>query len=225
MTKQEFRQLLENGPVILDGAFGTGLIKAGMPVSACTEEWAIEHPEVVLGLQRAYIEAGAQILYAPTFGANRIKLAEYGLENQIEVFNEALVALTKKAVGEHKVFIAGDMTMTGKIPYPVGDVPFETFVEVYKEQARLLAEAGVDLFVVETMMSLQESRAAVLAIREVSDLPIMVTLTYNEDGRTLYGTPPEVAINVLQSLGVDAVGVNCSTGPEGMIAIVEKMAE
>ena len=231
MTKQEFKQLLENGPVILDGAMGTGLMKAGMPVDACTEAWAIEHPEVVAHIQKEYIAAGAQILYAPTFGANRIKLAEYGLENQMEVFNEALVALTKKAVEEaasgteNKVYIAGDMTMTGQIPYPVGDVPFETFVETYKEQALVLAAAGVDLFVVETMMSLQECRAAVLAIREVSDLPIMATLTYNEDGRTLYGTPPEVAINVLQSLGVDAVGVNCSTGPEGMIPIVEKMAE
>ena len=115
--------------------------------------------------------------------------------------------------------------MTGQIPYPVGDVPFEVFVDTYKEQAKILAEAGVDLMVVETMMSLQECRAAVLAIREVCDLPIMATLTYNEDGRTLYGTPPEVAINVLQSLGVDAVGVNCSTGPEGMVPIVEKMAE
>lgn len=227
MTKQEFRKLCENGPVILDGAFGTGLMKAGMSVDDCTEQWAIEHPEVVVRIQREYIEAGAQILYAPTFGANRIKLAEYGLEGQIEVLNQALVALTRKTVAEsgHKIYIAGDMTMTGKIPYPVGDVPFETFVEVYKEQARLLAEAGVDLFVVETMMSLQECRAAVLAIREVSDLPIMATLTYNDDGRTLYGTPPEVAINVLQSLGVDAVGVNCSTGPQGMITIVEKMAE
>lgn len=240
MTKQEFRQLLENGPIILDGAMGTGLMKAGMPVDACTEEWAIEHPEVVVRIQKEYIEAGAQILYAPTFGANRIKLAEYGLENQIEVLNEALVALTKKAIEEvaatgcetthneassKRVLVAGDMTMTGQIPYPVGDVEFETFVEVYKEQARLLADAGVDLFVVETMMSLQECRAAVIAIREVSDLPIMATLTYNDDCRTLYGTPPEVAINVLQSLGVDAVGVNCSTGPEGMIPIVEKMAE
>lgn len=231
MTKQEFTQLFENGPVILDGAMGTGLMKAGMPVDACTEAWAIEHPEVVAHIQKEYIAAGAKILYAPTFGANRIKLAEYGLENQMEVFNEALVALTKKAVEEatggteNKVYIAGDMTMTGQIPYPVGDVPFETFVETYKEQALVLAAAGVDLFVVETMMSLQECRAAVLAIREVSDLPIMATLTYNEDGRTLYGTPPEVAINVLQSLGVDAIGVNCSTGPEGMIPIVEKMAE
>ena len=224
MTKQEFRKLVENGPIILDGAMGTGLMKAGMPVDACTEEWALAHPEAVIAIQKDYVEAGAQIVYAPTFGANRIKLKEYGLEDRIEEFNKALVAVSKQAV-DGKALVAGDMTMTGQIPYPVGDVPFEMFVEVYKEQAKYLVEAGVDLIVVETMMSMQECRAAVLAIREVCDLPIMATLTYNDDGRTLYGTPPEVAINVLQSLGVDAVGVNCSTGPEGMVPIVEKMAE
>lgn len=224
MTKQEFRKLIEQGPIILDGAMGTGLMKAGMSVDECTEKWAVEHPDVVMDIQKDYVEAGAQILYAPTFGANRIKLAEYGLENEIEFLNKELVALSKKAA-DGKALIAGDLTMTGQIPYPVGDVPFEVFVDTYKEQARLLVEAGVDLMVIETMMSLQECRAAVLAIREVCDLPIMATMTYNEDGRTLYGTPPEVAINVLQSLGVDAVGVNCSTGPEGMVPIVEKMAE
>lgn len=224
MKKQEFKKIVENEPIILDGAMGTGLMKAGMSVDECTEKWALEHPDVVANIQKEYVKAGAQIVYAPTFGANRIKLAEYGLEDQIEVLNKELVALSKKAVGD-KALVAGDLTMTGQIPYPVGDVPFETFVEVYKEQARLLVEAGVDLMVVETMMSMQECRAAILAIREVCDLPIMATLTYNDDGRTLYGTPPEVAINVLQSLGVDAVGVNCSTGPEGMVPIVEKMAE
>ena len=224
MTKQEFKKLVENGPIILDGAMGTGLMKAGMPVDACTEEWALAHPEAVIAIQKDYVKAGAQIVYAPTFGANRIKLKEYGLEDRIEEFNKELVAVSKKAV-DGQALVAGDMTMTGQIPYPVGDVPFETFVEVYKEQAKYLVEAGVDLIVVETMMSMQECRAAVLAIREVCNLPIMATLTYNDDGRTLYGTPPEVAINVLQSLGVDAVGVNCSTGPEGMVPIVEKMAE
>ena len=224
MTKQEFRLFMENGPVILDGAMGTGLMKAGMSVDECTEKWATQHPDVVMEIQRAYIDAGAQILYAPTFGANHIKLKEYGLEEEIEYLNKELVALSQKAA-DGKALIAGDLTMTSQIPYPVGDVPFEVFVDTYKEQARLLVEAGVDLMVIETMMSLQECRAAVLAIREVCDLPIMATLTYNEDGRTLYGTPPEVAINVLQSLGVDAVGVNCSTGPEGMVPIVEKMAE
>ncbi len=229
MTKQEFKELFEqNTPIILDGAMGTGLMNAGMSVDCCTEEWALAHPEAVVEIQRAYMEAGSRILYAPTFGANRIKLAEYGLEHKLEEFNRGLVKLTQKTVADYgngKVLVAGDMTMTGQIQYPVGEVEFETFVEVFKEQAKLLAEEGVDIIVIETMMSLQECRAAVLAVREVCDLPIMATVTFNEDGRTLYGTPPEVAINVLQTLGVDAVGVNCSTGPEGMVEIIEKMAE
>ena len=115
--------------------------------------------------------------------------------------------------------------MTGQQLFPLGNLMFEELVEVYKEQARVLAEAGVDLFVVETMMSLQESRAAVLAIHEVCDLPVMVTLTYNEGGRTLFGTPPESAVVVLQSLGVDVIGINCSTGPMEMVEPVAKMAE
>lgn len=228
MTKQEFRNWIENKPIVLDGAMGTGLMKAGMSVDECTEKWALNHPGVVERIQMDYINAGAKILYAPTFGANRIKLAEYGLESEIEMLNKELVALTKKTVkaSGKSVLIAGDITMTGQIPYPVGNVDFEVFVETYKEQVRYLVEAEVDLFVVETMMSLQECRAAVLAIREVCpEKPIMATLTFNEDGRTLYGTPPEVGVCVLQSLGVDAVGVNCSTGPEGMVPIIEKMAE
>ena len=224
MTRDEFRTLLGQGPIILDGAMGTSLMKAGMSIDDCPEIWALEHPEVVVGIQKAYVEAGAKIVYAPTFGANRMKLKEYGLENQIEVINSALVALTKSAVGD-KALVAGDLTMTGKLPYPVGDVPFEDLVDVYKEQATLLAEAGVDLFVIETMMSLQECRAAVIAMREVCDLPIMATLTFNDEGRTLYGTTPEVGVVVLQSLGVDAIGVNCSTGPEGMVPIIQRMAE
>lgn len=224
MTREKFRTLLGQEPVILDGAMGTSLMKAGMSVDDCPEIWALEHPEVVVNIQKAYVEAGAKIIYAPTFGANRMKLKEYGLDDQIEVLNSALVALTKSAVGENAL-VAGDMTMTGQLPYPVGDIPFEEFVAVYKEQARLLAEAGVDLFVIETMMSLQECRAAVIAMREVCELPIMATLTFNEEGRTLYGTTPEVGVVVLQSLGVDAIGVNCSTGPEGMVPIIRKMAE
>ncbi|MDY2590683.1 MAG: homocysteine S-methyltransferase family protein, partial [Agathobacter sp.] len=138
--------------------------------------------------------------------------------------NTTLVKLSKEAVGD-KALVAGDMTMTGKQLFPLGDLMFDELVEVYKEQATVLAEAGVDLFVVETMMSLQECRAAVIAIREVSDLPIMVSLTYNEDGRTLYGTPPETAVVVLQSLGVDVIGIKCSTGPMEMVEPVKKMAQ
>lgn len=225
MTKKEFQQLIiEKGPVILDGATGTNLMAAGMPVGACPEAWILENPQVLLDLQRSYVEAGSDIVYAPTFTGNRIKLAEYGLWDRLEEINTKLVQLSKQAVGG-KALVAGDMTMTGQQLYPMGDLLFEELVEVYKEQARVLAEAGVDLFAVETMMSLQECRAAVIAIRETCDLPIMVTLTYNEDGRTLFGTPPETAVVVLQSLGVDAIGINCSTGPMEMVEPIRKMAE
>ena len=224
MTKQEFSDLIKTGPIILDGATGTNLMEAGMPVGVCPESWVLENPQVLLDLQRHYVEAGSNIVYAPTFTANRIKLEEYGLAERLEEMNRKLVQLSREAVGE-KALVAGDMTMTGQQLYPMGELMFEELVEVYKEQARVLCEAGVDLFVVETMMSLQESRAAVFAIREVCDLPIMVTLTYNEDGRTLFGTEPETAVVVLQSLGVDAIGINCSTGPMEMVEPVRKMAE
>lgn len=224
MTREEFQTLVKNGPVILDGATGTNLQKAGMPVGVCPEKWILEHAEVLVDLQRQYVEAGTNILFAPTFTANRIKLEEYGLADDLEQMNRKLVALSKEAAGD-KALVAGDLTMTGRQLYPLGDLMFEELVDVYREQARVIYEAGADLFVVETMMSLQECRAAVLAIREVCDLPIMVSLTYNEDGRTLYGTDPATAVIVLQSLGADAVGLNCSTGPEAMIEPVAQMAE
>ena len=224
MTKKEFKDFIKNGPVILDGATGTNLMKAGMPIGVCPEKWVMEHPDVLIKLQRDFVEAGSNIVYAPTFTGNRIKLEEYGLEASLEEINTTLVKLSKEAAGD-KALVAGDMTMTGKQLFPLGELMFDELVEVYKEQAKVLDAAGVDLFVVETMMSLQECRAAVLAIREVSDLPIMVSLTYNEDGRTLYGTPPETAVVVLQSLGVDVIGINCSTGPMEMVEPVKKMAQ
>lgn len=224
MTKKEFREYLSKGAIVLDGATGTNLMAAGMQIGVCPEAWVMEHQDVLYDLQSAYVKAGTNIVYAPTFTGNRIKLEEYGLEDRIEEINTELVRLSKRAV-DGKALVAGDMTMTGKQLFPLGDLMFEELVDVYKEQASILDHAGADLFVVETMMSLQECRAAVIAIKEVSDLPIMVTLSYNEDGRTLFGTPPETAVVVLQSLGVDAIGINCSTGPMEMVELVEKMAQ
>lgn len=224
MTREEFATLVGSRPVILDGATGTNLQKAGMPVGVCPEQWILENPGVLIELQERYVEAGTDILFAPTFTASRIKLEEYGLENSLVQMNRELVALSKRAAGG-RAYVAGDLTMTGRQLYPLGDLMFEDLVEVYKEQAKVICEAGADLFVVETMMSLQECRAAVIAIREVCDLPIMVSLTYNEDGRTLYGTDPATAVIVLQSLGADAVGLNCSTGPEAMIDPIQQMVE
>lgn len=222
MTREAFRELVKNGPVILDGATGTNLQDAGMPVGVCPEQWILEHEDVMIRLQKDYVEAGTNILYAPTFTANRIKLEEYGLEEHLEEMNKRLVGISREAAGD-RALVAGDLTMTGQQLFPMGDLMFEELVDIYKEQVRAILKAGVDLFVVETMMSLQESRAAVLAIRETCDLPVMVSLTFNEDGRTLYGTDPATAVVVMQSLGADAVGLNCSTGPEEMLAPVKEM--
>ncbi len=222
MNREEFRKYVEKQVIYLDGATGTNLQKAGMPIGVCPEEWILEHRQVMLDLQRAYVEAGTNILYAPTFTGNRIKLKEYGLEDRLTQINRDLVLLSKEAAAG-KALVAGDITMTGEQLYPIGTLLFEELVEIYKEQIRCLADAGADLLVAETLMSLQEARAAVLAAREVCDLPIMVTLTFKEDGVTLYGTDPKTAVNVLQSLGADAVGVNCSAGPDTMVELIEEM--
>lgn len=224
MTREEFKELVKNGPVILDGATGSNLQNAGMPVGVCPEQWILEHPQTMIDLQRAYVEAGTQILLAPTFTANRTKLEEYGLADKLVEMNQQLVVISKEAAGG-KALVAGDITMTGQQLYPMGELQFEELVDIYKEQVKVVADAGVDLFIIETMMSLQETRAAVLAIRETSDLPIMASMTYNEDGRSLYGTDPVTAVVTLQSLGADAVGMNCSTGPEEMLEPIRQTVE
>ncbi len=224
MTKQEFSNLVNSRIVVLDGATGTNLQRAGMPASVCPEQWILEHPDLMKQLQSEYIEAGTDILYAPTFTGNRIKLAEYGLQEHLAGMNASLVRISKEAAAG-RAFVAGDLTMTGRQLYPLGDLQFEELVDVYKEQAKVLYEAGVDLFVVETMMSLQETRAAVIAIQETCSLPVMASLTFEADGRTLFGTNPRTAVVVLQSLGVDAVGLNCSTGPSEMLKTIQEMYE
>lgn len=227
MNRELFRQLIEQKLIFLDGATGSNLMQAGMPVGVCPEKWILENPKEIIKLQRSYIKAGSNILLAPTFTANRIKLAEYGLEEKIEEINKGLVSLSKKAVAceGYRAYVAGDITMTGKQLVPVGTLELEELIDVYKEQARILCDAGVDLFVVETMMSLAEARAALIAIREVCELPVMVSMTFNEDGKTLFGQTPEACVVVLQSLGADAVGINCSTGPSEMLPLVKKMME
>lgn len=229
MKREWFRERMLQGRLILDGATGSNLQKRGMPVGVCPEAWILEHPQVLIDLQTEYIQAGSDVIYAPTFSGNRIKLAEYGLEDRLEEMNRQLVGLSGQAIENAKtdrqILIAGDLTMTGQQLYPVGTLQFEELVDIYKEQVSCLARAGVDLIVVETMMSLQECRAAVLAVRECSELPVMVTLTFNEDGRTLFGTNPETAALVLTAMDVDAVGVNCSVGPDRMCEVIRRMAQ
>lgn len=224
MNRHEFQALIKDNPLFLDGATGSNLQKKGMPSGVCPEQWILEHRDIMIELQRQFVDAGSNIVYAPTFTANRIKLAEYGLAGDIEKINRELVALSKEAVGS-RAYVAGDLTMTGEQLAPIGKLSFEELIEVYKEQIRYLADAGADLLVIETMMSLQETRAVVIAAKEVCDLAVMATLTFEADGRTLFGTDAVTAAVVLESLGVAAVGTNCSTGPDRMVEIVRAMAQ
>ena len=229
MSNTELRKQIQEDFFILDGATGSNLQKAGMKSGECPEQWILNHPDIFIDLQKKYIEAGSDAVYAPTFTSTRVKLDEYGLGAKQREYVGKLVGLSKQAVEEsrtdRKIYVLGDISMTGLQIQPLGTMPFEELVDIYKEQVTLSVEAGVDGFVIETMMSLQEARAAVLAVKESCDLPVFVTMTFQEDGRTLYGTSPETAMVVLQEMGVDAVGINCSTGPDKMVDAVKSMKQ
>ena len=217
MTKQEFQQLVKKGPVILDGATGSNLMKAGMPRGICTEKWVCENPEPLTRLQQAYKKAGSQIVYASTFSANRISLGNYGLENQVKELNTALMGISRNAVGKD-VLVAGDLTTTGK-----QEISYEELLEAYKEQILALVEAGADLLVAETMMGITECMAAIDAAASVCELPVMCTLTVESDGSLFFGGNIYEAVETLDEMGADAVGINCSTGPDQLLSVVENM--
>ena len=226
MTREEFSTLSKDHILYLDGATGSNLVKAGMPSGVCPEQWILEHKDVMLKLQKDYVQAGTNILYAPTFTANRIKLAEYHLEKNMSAMIHDLVALSREAAASspgHTVLVAGDITMTGEQLKPMGKMELEDLIDIYKEQILSMVDAGVDLLVVETMMSLAETRAALIAAKEVCDLPVIATLTFEADGRTLFGTDAKTAAIVLESLGASAIGANCSTGPAQMESIISDM--
>ena len=226
MTREEFITLSKDHILYLDGATGSNLVKAGMPSGVCPEQWILEQQDVMLQLQKDYVQAGTNILYAPTFTANRVKLAEYHLEKNMTSMIRDLVAISKKAAEStpgHPVYVAGDLTMTGEQLKPMGKMELETLIDIYKEQILCLVDAGADLLVVETMMSLAETRAALIAAKEVCDLPVIATLTFEADGRTLFGTDAKTAAIVLESLGASAIGANCSTGPAQMENIISEM--
>lgn len=226
MTREEFSTLSKDHILYLDGATGSNLVKAGMPSGVCPEQWILEHKDVMLKLQKDYVQAGTNILYAPTFTANRIKLAEYHLEKNMSAMIHELVAISREAAASspgHTVLVAGDLTMTGEQLKPMGKMELEELIDIYKEQILSMVDAGVDLLVVETMMSLAETRAALIAAKEVCDLPVIATLTFEADGRTLFGTDAKTAAIVLESLGASAIGANCSTGPAQMESIISDM--
>ena len=209
---------------IFDGAIGTMLQNAGMKPGECPELLNVTKPEVVQSIHRAYAEAGSTIIETNTFGASRIKLAEYGLQDRVAEINAAAVQNVKiAAAGRAKV--AGAMGPTGKFIKPLGELTFDEDYDNYYEQAKALSEAGADYILIETCIELQEMRAALLAAKDACDLPVICQMSYSEDGRTVTGTDPQTAAVVLSAMGADIIGANCSLGPEQLIPIVKELAE
>jgi 5-methyltetrahydrofolate--homocysteine methyltransferase len=216
------QSILKKKIIVLDGASGTELQKKGLPPGACPELWCLENQKIIKELHASYQHAQAQIVYSCTFGANRFKLAQYGINEKTYQINRDLVRLARQAVGG-KALVAGDIGPTGLFVEPFGPLLFEEAVEAFKEQVRGLIDGGCDLIVIETMIDIQETRAALLAVKETKNIFTIASMTYEKDGHTLNGTDPVSALITLQSLGADAVGCNCSTGPEKMLEFIALM--
>ena len=222
LTTREFQELSESRIILLDGATGSCLRAAGMPVGVSSEVWILEHPETLIELQRGYVGAGSDVIYAPTFMANRIGLSAHGLENRLEEMNRRLVALSKEASGG-RALVAGDVTTTGRPLEPVGSMTYAELDAIYREQISVLADAGVDLLAVETMLSIEETTVALEAAKAVCDLPVLCSLTMESDGHLLFGGTAREAVETLSALGASAVGLNCSVGPDQLEAVVSEL--
>ena len=209
---------------IFDGAIGTMLQNAGMKTGDCPEYLNITNPKMVQDVHRAYFEAGSDIIETNTFGASRIKLAEYNLADKVAEINTAAVQNVKIAT-DGKVKVAGSMGPTGGFIKPLGELDFDEVYQNYYEQAKALASAGADYILIETCIEIQEMRAALLAAKDACDLPVICQLSFSEDGRTVTGTDPQSAAIILSAMGADVIGANCSLGPEQLVPIVKELAE
>lgn len=217
----KFDKLLKNDFVFLDGAMGTMLQKSGVDFGSVPGIIGITHGNIVSDVHKMYVEAGADIIYANTFGANRFKLEGCGFSLGEVV--KADISNAKKAVEGTDVLVALDLGPTGKLIEPSGPMSFEEAYEIFKETILAGLAAGADLIVIETMSDLYETKAAVLAAKENSDLPVLCTMTFEENGRTFTGVSPSAMALTLEGLGVDAMGVNCSLGPKEMVGVVEEI--
>ncbi len=219
MNREPFKAWSAGQIRLLDGATGSNLRTAGMPTGVCGEAWICEHPEPLQALQRSYVDAGSEIVCAPTFGANRVLLGNYGLAHDVERLNRALVAISRAAVG-HDALVAADLTTTGQAVLPGEDAAYRKLLDVYTEQAEAALSAGVDLVIIETLMGLTEAMAAVEAVRALCDLPILCSFSVQTDGKCYFDGNVFEAAEILPELGADAVGVNCSNGPDLLESVI-----
>ena len=209
--------------LLLDGSMGALLQGRGLPPGYAPDLWNLEKPEEIAAVHAEYATAGSNILLTNTFGASRLRLAEYNAEARIREINFAGVELARRA-SKGKAYIAGDIGPSGTTIAPVGDLAFEEAVSLFREQASLLAEAGADLIAIETMFDIQEMRAALIGVREgAPGLPVMALMTFNSDGITDSGSDPETVAAVLEGFGAEIMGLNCSVGPEAMVPVLERL--
>lgn len=204
---------------------GAFLQARGLPDGYAPDLWNVENPDVITSIHREYISAGCDIILTNTFGASRLRLGEYDAQHRVREINLAAVANARRAAGDRRVLVAGDIGPSGTTLKPSGELEFDEAVSIFAEQSRALVEAGVDVIVIETMFDLVEAKAALIAARDVSKtVPIIAHMTFTARGLTDTGTDPETAAIVLEACGADVVGVNCSVGPEDMLEVVGRMA-
>jgi methionine synthase / methylenetetrahydrofolate reductase (NADH) len=219
-----FLEKLGEGVVVCDGAMGTMLYARGVFLNRCFDELNLSNPTLVRSVHEEYIDAGADVVETNTFGAHRYKLGPHGLEAQVRKINREGARLAREAA-QGRGLVAGSIGPIGKPLAPLGNISFADAVAAYREQAEGLQEGGVDLFLIETLPALDQARAALEAVRALrSDAPVVVSLTFNEEGTTFYGDTPEAVVVALEGLGVPVIGANCSQGPQAMLQTMERMA-
>ena len=216
----------ESTPVVVDGGMGTLLQDRGLTDGGAGELWNVERPEVVRDSHDAYARAGARLLTTNTFGGTRPRLQMHGLEDRVHELNRAAASLARSVADEHGILVAGDLGPTGELMAPLGTMDAAEAQEIFAEQLRGLRDGGIDVVLIETMSDLAEVHAAVAAARSVvPDLPVIATLSFDTNLRTMMGVRPADAVTALADAGVDAVGANCGRGPEEMERIAVQMAE
>ncbi len=227
MNKLEFKKLLNEKILILDGATGTELQKYNFLEGVSTpEELNIKFPERIKQIYSSYIDAGSDVILANTFGANKLKLAQYNLENKIEDIIHAGVNIAKEEASRTGAFVAGDISSLGGYLYPLGNISFDTAYETFKQQAQILIDSKVDLIIIETMTEIKELKAAVLAVKEVcEDIPVITQMTFTSEGVSVTGTDVLSFIAMAESLGVDGLGMNCSVGPKDLLKLAKFVSE
>lgn len=219
-----FADLLnDNRPHVFDGAMGTMLYSKGVFINRCYDELNVREPDLVREIHRAYVKAGAELLETNSFGANEVKLTEYGLEKQVLELNAAAARLAREAASG-RALVGGAMGPLGIRIEPYGPTSLDETRGFFRNQATGLLEGGVDFFILETFADLDEIHQAILAVRELCALPIVAQMTVQEDGTTVYGTLPETLAQQLQEWQVDVIGLNCSVGPHGILSAIEKVA-